>query len=70
LDPDALLSPHWCLQVAAAKWTASNCNKYADRDSVTEVTEAICGGAVGVDDRKDWTKKTRKQVLNDQSATQ
>ena len=60
MDPDAVLSPDWCLHVAAAKWKASGCNKYADRDSVTEVTEAINGGTVGLDERKDWTKKARK----------
>lgn len=51
---------YWCLHVAAAKWKASGCNKYADRDSVTDVTETINGGTVGLDERKDWTKKTRK----------
>lgn len=38
LDPEAVLSSRWCLQVAAALWQARGCNEAADRDDVAAVT--------------------------------
>lgn len=59
VDPDAVISAQWCLQVAAAQWAACGCNEAADHDDVAEVTHLINGGAIGLADRMIWTRKTR-----------
>lgn len=58
-DPDAVNSAAWCLHVAAAAWAAKGCNGVADRDDVTEVTARINGGAIGLAERTEWTRRTR-----------
>ena len=58
-DPDAVTSAGWCLHVAAAAWAAKGCNGVADRDDVAEVTARINGGAIGLAERIEWTRRTR-----------
>lgn len=58
--PDAVVSPEWCLHVAAAEWAARGCNQAADQDDVARVTFLINGGAIGLAERIIWTSKTRK----------
>jgi putative chitinase len=59
LQPDAATSAEWCLKVAAAKWSSKECNDKADRDSVVDVTKAINGGLIGIDQRTQWTERTK-----------
>lgn len=58
--PDAVVSPEWCLHVAAAEWAARGCNQAADQDDVARVTYLINGGDIGLAERIIWTSKTRK----------
>ncbi|MFY9611518.1 MAG: lytic enzyme [Blastocatellia bacterium] len=51
--------PAWALKIAAEEWNASNCNVFADQDSLRRVTRAINGGYVGLASRGDWLAKTK-----------
>jgi putative chitinase len=59
-EPDAVLAPAWCLNVAAAEWAARGCNQAADEDDVAKVTQLINGAEIGLAERIMWTAKTRK----------
>jgi putative chitinase len=59
LDPDAAASAPWCLQVAAAAWSAKDCNALADRDDVRALTLRLNGGTVGLAERLEWTRRAR-----------
>jgi len=58
-QPDAVTSAEWCLKVAAAEWSSKGCNDKADRDSIVDVTKAINGGLIGLDQRSQWTTRTK-----------
>jgi putative chitinase len=57
--PDEVLSPAWCLKVAAAEWSAKQCNAMADSDNIQAVTKAINGGLIGLAERIEWSKRTK-----------
>lgn len=58
-EPDAVTSAGWCLHVAAAAWAAKDCNALADCDNVRALTLRINGGATGLAERLEWTRRTR-----------
>lgn len=58
-DPDAVIATEWCLAVAAADWMAKGCNELADQDDVAQLTARLNGGAVGLPERIDWTRRTK-----------
>lgn len=58
-NPDEAISARWCLEIAAAEWTAKGCNALADRDDIRAVTRAINGGYVGLAERIEWAKRTK-----------
>ena len=59
ITPDAVISPEWCLKVAAAEWSSKGCNALADKDSINAVTKAINGGLIGIAERTEWLKRTK-----------
>jgi putative chitinase len=58
-DPELVLSPAWCLHVAASAWLARDCNRLADQDALPELTIRINGGLIGLPERLAWFKRTR-----------
>ena len=60
LVPDEVFSAQWCLAVAAAEWAAKGCNGHADQDDIRRVTRAINGGLIGLSDRMEWLRLTRR----------
>jgi putative chitinase len=58
--PDEVIGPQWSLAVAASEWEAKGCNALADRDDVRAVTRAINGGQIGLAERMEWLKRTKR----------
>jgi len=58
-SPDEVISPKWCLAVAAAEWVEKGCNGLADADDIRKITRAINGGLVGLADRTEWSRRTK-----------
>lgn len=59
-DPDLVISAEWSLRAAAAMWTWKGCNALADLDSIQKVTAAINGGRIGLPDRREWLRRTKR----------
>ncbi|MBJ7310798.1 glycoside hydrolase family 19 protein [Rugamonas sp. CCM 8940] len=57
--PDNVVAAPWCLSVAAAEWLAKGCNALADADNIDKVTQAINGGSVGLEERREWLLRTK-----------
>lgn len=55
-DPDAVLAPRWCLEVAAAMWSAKGCNALADEDDIGQLTRRINGAGHGLAERDAWCR--------------
>jgi putative chitinase len=60
VDPDAVMSPDWCLKVAAAKYAAYGCNELADQDNCDAVSIKINGGTIGLPERKAMTDRAKQ----------
>ncbi|HEY0488956.1 MAG TPA: lytic enzyme [Telluria sp.] len=58
-DPDAVLSPAWCLAVAAGEWASRGCNELADADDLEQITRRINGGTTGYVQRQEWLRQAR-----------
>lgn len=58
-QPDLVISPEWCVEVAAAEWRAKGCNELADKDMLQAITKRINGGLNGLADRTEWLRKTK-----------
>ena len=58
-EPDLVFSAAWALPIAAAEWDAKGCNRLADADQITQVTQRINGGQVGIADRRDWLLRVK-----------
>jgi putative chitinase len=50
--PDRLADPMLGMEAAAIFWRTRNCNVFADRDDIKELTKAINGGNNGLPDRR------------------
>ncbi len=57
--PDEVISPNWCVAIAAAVWAAKGCNALADQDDIRKITRAINGGVIGLAARMEWAKRTK-----------
>lgn len=55
-NPDAVLDPRWCLEVAAAMWCAKGCNALADGDDIGQLTRRINGATHGLAERDAWCR--------------
>jgi predicted chitinase len=55
-NPDAVLDPRWCLEVAAAMWSAKGCNVLADDDDIGQLTRRINGAGHGLAERDAWCR--------------
>lgn len=59
-NPDKLLEPLNGWLASAAFWKGMKINKYADMDSVYDVTKHINGGINGLHEREEWTEKLKR----------
>ena len=57
--PDEVISPRWCLAIAASEWAERGCNAMADADNIQQITRRINGGLIGLNDRISWVKRTK-----------
>lgn len=62
-NPDLVAEPEYALHSACWYWKNRNINAAADRDDVEAVTKLINGGLIGIEDRKEKTKKL-KEILS------
>jgi putative chitinase len=62
-DPDQVVSPDWCIEVAAAEWYGRDCNAPADEDNITKVTIRINGGKIGLAERTEWLSRVKHKFL-------
>lgn len=58
-EPDAVLTPEWCLAVAAGEWASRGCNQLADADDLEQITRRINGGTTGFVERQEWLRQAR-----------
>lgn len=58
-EPVALEEFPWALLAAVSYWRRRNINRHADRDDLRGVTRAINGGYNGLDDRRNYLRKTK-----------
>jgi putative chitinase len=58
-DPVQLEAFPWALLSAVSYWRRRDINRHADRDDVFAVTRAINGGTNGLDDRKQYLRRTK-----------
>ena len=58
-EPDAVLSPAWCLAVAAGEWASRGCNQLADAGDLEQITRRINGGTTGFPERQEWLRQAR-----------
>ena len=57
--PDAVLTPDWCLAVAAGEWASRGCNQLADADDLEQITRRINGGTTGFLERQEWLRQAK-----------
>lgn len=57
--PQLLENPRHAVASACWFWFSKNLNKWADAGSFTSCTKAINGGLNGIEDRKEYWKRTR-----------
>lgn len=57
--PELVITPDWCLDVAAAEWMSRGCNELADSDDITRITRRINGGLTGLRQRAAWVTAAR-----------
>lgn len=58
-EPDLVFSAAWALPIAAAEWDSKGCNAPADADQITQVTQRINGGQIGISERRDWLLRVK-----------
>lgn len=58
-EPDAVLTPDWCLAVAAGEWASRGCNQLADAGDLEQITRRINGGTTGFVERQEWLRQAR-----------
>lgn len=60
--PEWANDPQYALDVALGYWTWQKINAFADADSLSLVTRAVNGGSVGIDQRKVWLAKWKREL--------
>jgi putative chitinase len=58
-EPVALETFPWALLSAVSYWRRRDINRHADRDDIVAVTRAINGGTNGLDDRRNYLRRTK-----------
>ncbi len=66
-DPFQLEEFPWALLSAISYWRRRDLNRHADRDDLRRVTLLINGGTNGLDDRRNYLRKTKTLWLGDRS---
>lgn len=66
-EPTKLEEFPWALLSAISYWRRRNINRYADADDVVSVTIAINGGRNGLEDRKNYLRKTKAIWMGDRA---
>lgn len=61
-NPDLVSEPEYALYSACWYWKSRNINAAADRDDVEAVTKLVNGGLIGIEDRKEKTKKLKEII--------
>lgn len=64
-DPESLEKTSAAIYSAAAYWTMCNINRWADKDSLMDVTKAVNGGYNGLPDRTKNLSICKKYILNE-----
>jgi putative chitinase len=59
-NPDLAAEPLVAARAAVHFWNKRHIKDYALADDITEVTRKVNGGAIGLDDRKEWLRKTKR----------
>jgi len=59
-NPDLMTDPNVSLLIAASYWYNSGLNALADGDRLEDITRKITGGALGLQERKEWTDRIAK----------
>jgi putative chitinase len=68
-EPPELEKFPWALLAGISYWRRRDINRHADRDDVVPVTRAINGGTNGLEDRRNYLRKTKGLWLADQKLT-
>jgi len=61
-NPNLAKDPLTSLKIACEYWTSRNINKYADRDDLVKCTRLVNGGKNGLEDRRKYLKKAKKEL--------
>jgi putative chitinase len=59
-QPDLATEPMIAARIAVWFWNKRNIRPLAMRDDIEAVTRKINGGTTGLDDRKDWLRRTKR----------
>jgi putative chitinase len=64
-NPEELQEFPWALLSGISYWRRRDINRFADADDVVAVTRAINGGTNGLDDRRNYLRKTKAIWMGD-----
>lgn len=59
-NPDLASEPLTAARIAVHFWNKKNIRPLAMRDDIEAVTRKVNGGLTGLDDRKDWLRRTKR----------
>lgn len=61
-DPDILLDPRYFLLCSVSDFVNCGCLPFAKADDIVNVTKRLNGGTIGLDQRKDWLARWKKEL--------
>ena len=68
-DPVRLEEFPWALLAGVSYWRRRDINRHADRDDLNAVTRAINGGVNGLEDRRNYLRKTKAIWMDEHRVT-